>query len=95
MTRAQIVRAGLALLVLLLVGAGWAGAGDGPAVDWRVLSAGGAPAAAGQVTLDGSLGQTAIGPSAAAGLSLGAGFWYGLGGAGLYRVYLPIAPKNN
>ncbi len=94
MTRAGMVRAGLALLVLLAVGVGWAGASDGPAVDWAVLSGGGAPASAGQVTLNGSLGQTAIGPAAGGEVSLGAGFWYGLGGAGLYRVYLPILARN-
>ena len=94
MTRTRTVRAGLALVVVLLVGVGWAGASAGPAIDWEVLSGGGAPASAGQVTLNGSLGQTAIGPSTGGELSLGAGFWYGLGG-GPYRVYLPITLKSN
>jgi len=95
MTRAGMVRAGLALLVLLVVGVGWAGASDGPAVGWAVLSSGGAPASAGQVTLNGSLGQTAVGSSSGGEVSCGAGFVYGQGAAGLYRVYLPVTAKNN
>jgi len=95
MTRAGMVRAGLALLLLLLVGVGWAGALDGPAVGWAVFSSGGAPASAGEVTLNGSLGQTAVGASSGGEVSCGAGFVYGQGGAELYRVYLPIVARNN
>lgn len=94
MTRARGIQAGLVLLPLLLVvGVVWAAAAS-PAVDWEVLSGGGAPASAGEVTLNGSLGQTAIGPSSGGEVTLGAGFWYGIGGAERYRVYLPIVLRH-
>jgi hypothetical protein len=99
MSRTQAVRVGLAALSLLLL-AGlamasivWAGSSANYAVDWSVMSGGGAPVAGGAVTLNGTLGQTAIGPSAATHGSLGAGFWYGLG-AGIYEVYLPLVLRN-
>ena len=101
MTRTGIPRAGLAALSLLILvglavaGIAWAGSSDGMAVDWSVLSGGGAPAesSSGTVALNGSLGQTAIGWSAATHGSLGAGFWYGAG-KGMYTVYLPVVLRN-
>ena len=102
MTRARMVRTGLVLLPLLLAaglslaGLVWAGSSDGVAVDWSVLSGGGAPAesSSGTVSLNGSLGQTAIGSSSGSGAMLGAGFWYGLG-VGVYEVYLPVTLRNH
>jgi hypothetical protein len=86
----------LALPLLLLAGAVWAGSSDGTAVDWQVLSGGGAPADAGSgsasITLNGTLGQTAIGLSSDG--RLGAGFWYGVGKAG-YQIYLPLVIRNS
>jgi hypothetical protein len=101
MSRAQVIRVGLAALSLLLLaglaaaGIAWAGSPDGIAVDWSVLSGGGAPAesSSDSVTLNGSLGQTAIGWSDAAYGSLGAGFWYGLG-TKAYTVYLPVVVRK-
>jgi hypothetical protein len=94
MTRTRIALAGLvALLLFLLAGVVWAGSSDNYAVEWWVMSGGGAPAASGNITLNGSLGQTAIGPSAGGGYDLGAGYWYGLGGR-VYPVYLPIILRN-
>jgi hypothetical protein len=74
----------------------WAGSSDGPAVDWSVLSSGGAPAesSSGLVALNGTLGQTAIGPSAATHGSLGGGFWYGAG-ARRYEIYVPVVLRNS
>ncbi len=46
------------------------------------------------MSLNGSLGQTAIGASSGSGATLGAGFWYGLG-AGVYEVYLPVTLRNH
>ena len=101
MTRARVLQAGLVLLVLLLVagpalaGLVRAGSSDGTAVDWSVLGGGGAPSesGSGEVTLNGTLGQTAIGSSSGSGASVGAGFWYGVG-EGIYEVYLPVTLRN-
>ena len=95
MTRARTIRAGLAVVLplLLVMGVVWAAA-PGPAVDWEVISGGGGPSGGGEVTLNGTLGQTAIGPSAGGGgVTLGAGFWYGIGGQ-VYRVYLPVVVRS-
>ena len=83
------------LLGLLVAGVVWAGSSDGIAVNWSVLSSGGAPAksSSGLVALNGTLGQTAIGSSAATHGSLGAGFWYGLGER-RYTVHLPLVLRN-
>jgi hypothetical protein len=93
----RVALAGLvALLLFLLAGTVWAGSSANYAVDWSVLSGGGAPAesSSGAVALNGTLGQTAIGSSAATHGSLGAGFWYGAG-ARTYPVYLPILLRNH
>jgi hypothetical protein len=98
MSKTRVLRIGLLALLLLLMsllaGAVWAGSSDGPAVDWEVLSGGGAPAAAGGVTLNGTLGQTAIGLSSAGTRVLGAGFWYAAG-KGVYDIYLPVVLRNS
>ena len=97
MTRARALRIGLlALPLLLLVSIAWAGSSDGTVVDWSVLSGGGAPAesSSSALTLNGTLGQTAIGPSAATHGSLGAGFWYGAG-KGVFEIYLSLVVRNS
>ncbi|MEJ2709182.1 MAG: hypothetical protein P8074_16340 [Anaerolineales bacterium] len=97
MIRKSIALASLAALVLfLLAGTVWAGSSNGLVVDWFVLSSGGAPAesSSGSVTLNGTLGQTAIGPSVAAHGDLGGGFWYGVGQE-MSTVYLPIMIRNH
>lgn len=99
MSRKRAIRVGLAALSLLLLaclsvaGIVWAGSSDGTAVDWSVLSGGGAPVAGGAVTLNGSLSQTAIGPAAGGDYALGAGYWYGVGER-IYQIYLPIVLRN-
>ncbi|HSR29388.1 MAG TPA: hypothetical protein VLY63_02410 [Anaerolineae bacterium] len=96
MTRMQRIAWGLAaLLVLLLAGVAAAGSSGPHAVDWQVLTGGGAPAVSGSglVALNGSLGQTAIGSSAIGDTSLGAGFWYATGEHN-YQIYLPITLRN-
>jgi hypothetical protein len=81
------------LLLAILVVASIASAGDSASysLNWQVLSGGGAPAesSSGQVSLNGTLGQTAIGPSSTGEVTLGAGFWYGLG-IRILKVFLPI-----
>jgi hypothetical protein len=79
MKRIRMIPLGLGvLLIFLLVGVAWAGSSDNYAIDWQVMSGGGASASSpGWVTLNGSLGQTAIGPLANGdeSVKLGAGYW--------------------
>ena len=85
MNKTNVVAFGLAAaLILLSVGVVRAGRSANYAVDWQVFSSGGAPGAVGNVTLNGSLGQTAVGPSAGGDVSLSAGYWTGVG---------PVAPS--
>ena len=102
MSKAGVLHVGLLLLLLLmlagpaLAGAVWAGSSAHHAVDWQVLSSGGAPAlsSSGHVALNGTLGQTAIGPASAGNGALGAGFWYGAG-EGVYKIHLPLVLRNS
>ena len=102
MSRAPVIRAALAALSLLLLaglslaGIVWAASSDGAAVDWSVLGSGGVPAesSSGTVTLNGTLGQTAIGSSSGTDATMGAGFWYGLG-EGAYQLYLSLVLRNH
>lgn len=98
MNKAQMAALGLgALLTLfLLAGVAWAGSSANYAINWQVMSGGGAPSesGSGNVTLIGSLGQTAIGPSVADGYDLSAGFWYSAARGGGQPVYLPMILKG-
>jgi hypothetical protein len=100
MNKTRITAFGLAiLLVVLLARIAGAGSSAGFALDWWVLSGGGAPASTtGDVSLNGSLGQTAIGPSSnGSTISLDAGYWSGVrtsppvGGP----VYLPLILRSS
>ena len=101
MTKARALRIGLLALPLLLLaglaiaGIAWAGNSASYALDWQVLSGGGAPAesVSGQVSLNSSLGQTAIGHSAEGQVTLGAGYWYGLGMED-FQVFIPMILKG-
>jgi hypothetical protein len=96
MISARRLRLGMLLLcILALAGWAWVAAASGPAADWTVIGAGGAPAdgGSGSLRLNGTLGQAAIGPSEAASAGLGAGFWYGLG-RDAYQVYLPLVLRG-
>jgi len=97
MTRTRLALAGLMVLLLsMIAGAAWAGSYNGIVLDWFVLGGGGEPAesSSGNVSLNGTLGQTSIGSSAAIQGELSAGFWYGLG-KGEATIYLPIVLKNH
>jgi hypothetical protein len=74
---ARIAAFGLVLVSVVMLGRlAWAGSPASVAIDWQVIGSGGAPASAGNVSLNGTIVQTAIGPSSGPGdLSLGAGFW--------------------
>jgi hypothetical protein len=83
-------------LVWMLAAVVWAGSTADGSLDWRLISGGGAPASGTGVSLVVSLGQTAIGPSGGGGYTLGAGFWYGMGGGEgwAYQVYLPVTMRE-
>ena len=84
---------GLAVfLIILVVGVAVAARSASFTINWQVLSGGGAPAAStGNVSLNGSLGQTAIGSSSSASYSLNAGYWLKAPG---YKILLPVVMKN-
>lgn len=77
MNKRMFVPLSLALLATLVVGI--ALAVSGPTIGWQVISGGGAPATGGGVTLNDTLGQPIIDSSSGGNVTLGAGYWYGLG----------------
>ena len=83
------------LLLLLIAGGTLAVASSSSSISWHVLSAGGAPAASssGNVTVKGTLGQTAIGGSSAGSTSLWAGFWHSLGEV-LRELFIPLIQRG-
>jgi hypothetical protein len=94
MSKARLLRVGIPALLLLLMtmiaGVVLAQGTSGAAIDWQVLSSGGAPAvsSSGNFTLNGTLGQTAIGPSSQDQTTLWAGFWYTVKRA--WDLFLPF-----
>jgi hypothetical protein len=67
---------GLALLLMAAVtGLALAAPPFEHAITWQVIAAGGAPASGGAITLNGTLGQTAVALSASADYSVGSGYW--------------------
>ncbi len=71
----QLTTGLVALLVVTLSVGGALANGDGPAVDWWVISGGGAPSSGGNVTLNDTLGQPMIGDSSGGSVALHAGYW--------------------
>jgi hypothetical protein len=94
MNKALLTILSLSLLASLM----WIGVAEGQAgssIPWRVFSGGGAPAGAGNISLNGSLGQTAIGRFSTPADTLGAGYWYArYGGLILRRISLPIVQQR-
>jgi hypothetical protein len=95
MKKLHMAALGLAtLLALALAGAAWAGSSAHYAIDWQVTGGGGAPAAtAGGVTLNATLGQTAIRLSSSSSSGLSAGYWY-TNASRRTPVYLPLVVKG-
>jgi hypothetical protein len=77
----------LVLLLLVIVTTAAAKEPAASAILWRVFSGGGAPASGGNVTLNGSLSQTAIGSAATGSTRLGSGYWYAMQP---YTIMLPM-----
>lgn len=96
MKNLRLLSLGLAVaLIFLAATAALAGSSADYAINWQVLTGGGAAASAGNITLAGSLGQTAIGPATAASVATGAGYWYGISvqAPAFPPTYLPIVIK--
>ncbi|MBN1994506.1 MAG: hypothetical protein JW953_17545 [Anaerolineae bacterium] len=98
----HIIAVGLAvLLIIVLVGVAGAGSSTNYTLDWQVLTGGGAPATGSStITLNGSMGQTAIGPASnGSNVTLSAGYWFGIGQGsappGGEPVYLPIILRSS
>ena len=93
----EIITASLvvvALVVVGLVGVAWAGGLSSDAINWYVLGSSGGPASAEQVSLNATLGQTAIGWSDSPDYSTGSGYWTGETAFSSQLVYLPLLSKN-
>lgn len=75
--RTRILIWSLTVSLLLALAVPAALAQQGPDIPWQVIGGGGAPSTGSGVTLNGTLGQPAIGPSSGGGSDLGAGYWYG------------------
>jgi len=72
---------GMALLcgLALILGGVVVLAQGSSAVEWWVVSSGGGPSTSAGVALNDTLGQPIIGASSGGNVTLGAGYWYGLG----------------
>jgi hypothetical protein len=90
MKKMKILTLSLAILLLLLViGTSSAKLGVTYGIDWWVFSGGGAPSSVGNLTLDGSLGQSVIGPSSSVDYSIDAGYWL----KGVYEIFIPLVMR--
>ncbi len=94
MSKARLVSVGVLVLLLLCISGAVAASINQSSITWQVLSAGGAPAAStsGHFSMNGSLGQTAIGPSSSDQATLWAGFWHSLKEA-LINAFIPIVVR--
>ena len=85
----------LSLLVLaVLGGTAFAQTGDGFDLSWNVVGGVGGvgPLEGSGFSLDGTLGQTAIGPAIGGDWLLGQGYWYAMGPVTppRFEIYLPL-----
>lgn len=97
MSKIRLISISLLALLLLLLATGALAANTSQySVNWQVLSAGGAPAASdsGHITMNGTLGQTAIGSSSGSQATLWAGFWHSLKQAVL-DLFMPLILRGN
>ena len=77
-------------LILVLMSAIAVLAINGTAVDWWVMSGGGASSSGDSVTMNGTLGQPLVGLSSGGDVSLEAGYW--VAGAE-YTFYFPLVMR--
>jgi hypothetical protein len=81
------------IVSLLLVGMAMAPP-NAPGITWWVIGGGGGSETSGAVSLDGTIGQWAVGSGASGDTQLGSGFWGGggsvTGDVDLHRIFLPV-----
>ncbi|MBE9508276.1 MAG: hypothetical protein IMY86_09530 [Chloroflexi bacterium] len=88
---------GTLVVSLLLVGMALA-APNAHSIDWWVIGGGGGSGTAGTISLDGTIGQWAVGSGTSGATQLWSGFWGGGGAAGevdLYQVFLPLILRQH
>jgi hypothetical protein len=88
----NIVLIVLSILCLLWVGAGWAGAAQGPSVIRRVIGGGGRHLEQGIYTLDNTIGQPVVARDSRRSTDLCAGFW--CREIRTYFLFLPLAVRD-
>lgn len=100
---------GIALSLALIVGAGIALPGTGPAsaqsgggydLSWSTIDGGGGQSTGGSYTLGGTMGQPDAGASSGGSYTLGSGFWLGgsngssgSGSPATQQIFLPVMMK--
>ena len=89
--RLRIALALAGILVSAAVGPAWAESPQRYSIDWHVISSGGGPASAGEVSLNLTVGQSAIGIASSDGGRVDLGYWYG---RHTWVRYLPILVKG-
>ncbi len=97
MKKLPLAALGLTLsLIFLVVSVVQAGSSASYTINWQVLNGGGAPASAGVVTLNGSIGQTAVGLASFNTVEVSSGYWFrSLNQApSATSVYLPFIFKS-
>jgi hypothetical protein len=77
----------LVLLLALAVAVVALASGPGPSIDWWVLGGGGGGGGGVSVSINGTLGQTAIGSATTGSTRLGSGYWYAMQP---YTILLPM-----
>ncbi len=80
------------VILLLLLVTGVALAANGYTIPRRVTGGGGGCVEQGVYTLDYTIGQPVVGTASNTPYELCAGFW--CGGAGEYKIYLPLVLRN-
>ena len=87
----------VALIASLLLAGIAVAAPSGHSVDWWVMGGGGGSGSAGNISLNGTVGQAVVGVDGSGDYVVCAGFWYGLGPCGEppgFSVYLPTVLRN-
>ena len=84
------------LLVFLVIGFAWAKPLSSYSIYWQVISAGGGPTinTAGNIEMNGSLGQVVIGSSSSKNVKMISGYWSSSIGE-IQKLFLPIIINND
>lgn len=83
----------LSILAVSLIVAGMVLAEGAPGIGWWVIGGGGGSLSAGGTSLDGTIGQWAVGSNTKGNIEVGSGFWGGGGSSPPVSgpgIYLPL-----